>query len=115
MAVTTDPGGWVTAIAAAGHAHAVLIDPRIFFQRCVHAVHHVEVVFAAPFIDDAALELLAITGRPARIREQHRIALRRVDLKLVIPINAVLTRRPTMYAENHRIFLSGLPADRLNQ
>ena len=115
IGVADDPVGHIAAITPAGHAHVILIDPGISFQRHIETIHDVEVIFAAPFADNAALELLAIAGRAARIRKQHRIAFRGVNLKLVIPVDAVLSGGSAVNAENQRILLACLPPDRLNE
>ena len=58
---------------------------------------------------------MAIAGRAARIREQHRVAPGGIDLKLVIPIDAVLPRWSAVNAQDHGIFLALLPIDRFDK
>src|SRR5580698_2120125 len=87
------------AIAAAGDAHPLRIDPGILLNRRVYPRHDVLVIHATPVIDDSALEFLPIPRRPARIAEEYRPSLRRVDLEFVIPIHAVLTRRSAVNAQ----------------
>src|ERR1041385_7270381 len=77
-----NPVGHIAAITSASHAHTLLIYPRIFPKRRVQAIHDGEIVLAAPFTEGATLELLPIARRAARIRKQHRVTLRRIDLKL---------------------------------
>ena len=89
--------------------HGILREHR------VDAVHDVDVVLAAPFHLDAALELLAVAGRAARVGEEHRPAVRGVDLELVEPVEAVHAGRPAVNAQHHRILLAALPADRLHE
>src|SRR5205807_3576496 len=87
----------------------------ITLQRCIDAIHDIDVILAAPFVDDTAFELLAVAGRTARVREQDGIAFRRINLKLVIPIDTILSRGPAMDAENQRILFAGLPANRFDE
>src|SRR5437867_5878630 len=106
--VPHDPVGHESAVTAAGDAESSRIDPRIPCDRRRHAAHHVDVVLTAPLVHDPALELAPISGRAARIREEHRPSLRGVDLELVIPVDAVLARGSAVDAEDHRILLAGL-------
>src|SRR5262249_47663843 len=103
------------AVAAAGDAEAIPLDPRVLRQRRVDAVHDVDVVPAAPVQLDAALELLAVAGGAARVGEEHRPAVRRVDLELVIPVEAELAGRAAVNCQDHRILPARLPADRLHE
>src|SRR2546425_6641142 len=68
-----NPVGHEAAIASAGDAHAVGVYPRISLQRRADTVHDVLIVLAAPLIDDAPFELLAVASRAARVREEHGI------------------------------------------
>src|SRR5438874_6347750 len=115
IGVTDNPVSHIAAVAAAGYAHSLLIDPRISFQRHIDSVHDVDEVFAAPFADYSALKLLAITRRAPGIRKQDRVTFRGINLKLVIPIDAVLSRRSAVNAENQRILASVSPADRFDE
>src|SRR6266498_2359547 len=115
IGVTDDPIGHKATIAAPGHAHAVLIDPGISLQRGIKTIHYILIILATPLARDTAFKLLTITGRAARVREQDCITFRRIDLELVIPIDAILTRGPAMNAENQRIFLACLPANGLDE
>src|SRR5580704_767865 len=115
IGVPHDPVGHVAAVAAAGHAQPVPIDPRILLQHRVHAGHYVLVIHATPIVGDAAFELLTITGGAARIAEEDRVAAGRVNLKFVIPVHAVLSGGPSVNAEDHRIFFAGIKAYRLHQ
>src|SRR6266496_2056389 len=111
ICVPDDPVGHKTAVTSARHPHPFLIDPGITLQGRIDAAHDVDKILAAPFIDDAPLELLTVTGRAARICKQYRVTLRRINLKLVIPIHSILTRRTAVYAENHWILLACSPVD----
>src|SRR5207253_8084425 len=113
--VTDYPVSHIAAVTATGHAHPLLIDPRIFLQRRIDTVHDVDEILTTPFAHDSALELLTITSRAPRIREQDRITLRDINLKLMIPIDAVLSRRSAMNAENQRILSSASPTDRFDE
>src|ERR1051325_5146870 len=115
ICMTDDPVSHEAAIAATRHAHPILIDPWIFSERGIESVHDVLIIFAAPFTDDAALKLLTITGRAARVCEQHRVPVGRINLKLVIPIDAILPRRTAVNAENQRILFARLPINRLDE
>src|SRR6266404_7255289 len=110
--VSHDPIGHEAAITPARDAKAISIYPGITFQRRVDAVRNVDIVFTAPLTYYPAFKLLTITGRTSWIGKQHCITLRRIDLKLLIPIDAILARRPTVHAENHWILFTILPADR---
>src|SRR5215472_1112723 len=109
VSVAHYPVGHVSAIASAGQAKAAPVYPRIFLEDSVDAVHYVDVVFAAPFADYTALELFAISGRAARIAEEHSPTAGRIYLKLVEPINSIGAGRASVDAENHRIALAFLP------
>src|SRR5205823_3818874 len=113
--VAHDPVGHESAIAAAGDAEPRGVDPRIAGDRGGHSGHDIDVILAAPLVDDPALELASVTRRAARIREEHRPSLRRVHLELVVPVDAVLAGRAAVDAENHWMFLAGLEADRLHE
>src|SRR5947209_3740480 len=80
-------------------------------ERILDAVHDVRVILAPPFAFDAALEALAVAGRAARVRIKHSPTARRIDLKLVKPINAVLTCGAAMHAQDQRILFALVPAD----
>src|SRR5471030_256154 len=113
--VAQNPVGHIAAVTSAGHAQPLGVHPRILFERRIHARHHVLIVHAAPIVRDAPLELLPVAGRSARIAEKNRPPLGRVDLELLIPIHAVLARRPAVNAHHHGILLARLPADRLHE
>src|SRR6266850_2447084 len=110
--VAHNPIRHVATITAASNSKAVCVDPGITFQCRINAVHDVDIVFPTPLTYYPAFKLLTITGRTSRISKQHCITLRRIDLKLVIPIDAILSRRPTVHAENHWVLSPVLPADR---
>ena len=57
-----DPVGHIAAVGATGSGHARAIDKWKFFQRIIHAVHHVDVSFAAPVVGDFVGKLLAVAG-----------------------------------------------------
>src|SRR5947208_2257623 len=90
VGVADDPVCRVAAVAAAGDAHAVFIDPRIFLKSGIDAVHHVGIIVPAPLAVNTAFELLPVPGRTARICEQNGVSLCRINLKLVVPVNAIL-------------------------
>src|SRR6266404_506515 len=113
--VAYNPVGHVPAVASAGHSQPVAIDPRILLQDRLNAVHHILVVFATPLAYDATLELLAVAGRASRVCEEHRPAARGIHLKLVKPIDAVHSGGSSVNAEDHRVLLSFLPADGLDE
>src|SRR5437660_367975 len=77
------------AVAPAGYAQPVAVDPWIFCENRIHAIHDVFVSFPAPIHFDRALEFLAVTAGAARIREEYGPSARRVDLKFVEPIDAI--------------------------
>src|SRR5580700_2374115 len=108
-----NPIGHEAAVASAGHAHAIAIDPWILLQRGVDAGHDVLIVHRAPIVDDAAFELVAIPGGTARIAKEDRPTFGGVDLEFVIPIDTVLPGRSAVNAEYHWILLARLPAHRL--
>src|SRR5947209_4239613 len=80
-------------------------------ERILDAVHDVRVILAPPFAFDAALKFLAVARRAARVRIKHGPTARRIDLKLVKPINAVLAGRAAMHAQDQRILFALVPAD----
>src|SRR5205085_5348372 len=98
------------AVAAAGHAQLVSVNPRVLFERGIHTCHHVLVIHAAPVVHNAALELLAVSGGSARIAEEHCPAFARIDLELVIPVHAILAGGSAVDAHHHWILPAGLPA-----
>src|SRR5258705_11004986 len=100
-----------STVAAARYSQPISINPRVALQHRVDTAHYIAIVFAAPLADDAAFKLLPVTGRASGIREEHCITVRGVDLKLVIPIDAILSGRSAMDAENHGILFPGLPVD----
>src|SRR5262249_47443374 len=110
VGVTHYPVGHVSTIASAGHAQASPVNPRIFLEDSVDSVHYVDVVFAAPFANYAALEFFAIAGRAARIAEENRPAAGRIYLKLVEPIHSIGAPRASVNTEHHRIALALLPS-----
>src|SRR5436190_869838 len=95
--VTNDPVGHEAPIASARHSHATSIQPRIFLQRCIDAIHDVLIIFATPLSRDPSLEFLTIASRAARICKYNGITLCRVHLKLMKPIYAVLSRRTAVH------------------
>src|SRR6266496_66385 len=109
--VAYDPVGHKTAVTSARHPHPFLIDPGIALQGRIDAVHDVDKILAAPFIDDAALELLTVTRGAARVRKENCVTPGRINLELVIPIDPILSGRPSVNAENHWILLACLPVD----
>src|SRR5882724_2418350 len=113
--VAYNPVGHVPAVASTGHAQPVAIDPRILLQDRLTAVRHILVVFATPPAYDAAPKLLAVAGRASRVGEEHRPASRGIHLKFVKPIDAVHSGGSTVNAEDHRVLLSFLPADGLDE
>src|SRR5262249_19836286 len=115
IGVTHYPVGHVSAIASTGHAQTRAVDPRVLLQNDLDSVHNIGVVLAAPFAHDAALELLAITGRAPRIAEEDRPAASRVHLKLVEPVHSVGAGRTSVDAQYHRIALALLPSQRLHE
>src|SRR5271166_5036831 len=115
IGVADDPVGHESAVAAAGDAHAVLVDPGILLERGIDAGHDVLVIHAAPVVLDAALEFLAVAGGSARIAEEDRVAFSGVDLEFVVPIDAVLSGGAAVDAQDHRIFLAGFPVDGFDQ
>src|SRR5205085_4003788 len=113
--VADDPVGHEAAVAAAGDAQPVAVYPRILRQNHVDAAHDVCVIFATPLAHDAILDLLAVAGRAARVGEEDRPAARRVYLELLIPVDAILPCGAAVNAEDHRILLAFLPAERLHE
>src|SRR5205807_8100204 len=103
------------AVTAARHPQPPGIHPGILFQRRIHTRHHVLIIHAAPVVDDSPLELLSIARGTAWIAEKHRPTFARVDLELVIPVHAVLPRRPAVNTHHHRIALARLPSNRLHE
>src|SRR2546423_298831 len=99
-----------------GHAEVLARadNPRIFLERGLDAVHDVRVVLAAPLALDAALKLLAVAGRAARVAVEDGPPARGVDLELVEPVDAVLTCGAAVDAQNQRVLLPLLPAERLD-
>ena len=112
--MSDDPVRHEPAVTAAGNAHPARIDPWILPDGRIHARHHIRVIHHTPVVHDAALELLPVSRRSAWIAEEHRPSFGCIDLKLVIPIDAVLSGRATMNTQYHRIFNTGLPAHGLH-
>src|SRR5205823_3286733 len=77
-------------------------------------VHDVRVVLAAPLAFDAALELLPVAGRAARVAVEDGPPLCGVDLELLEPVNAVLAGGAAVDAQNQRVLLPLLPAEGLD-
>src|SRR5262249_50671346 len=63
--------GREAAIAAAGHAESIRIDPGILRQYGIHAVHDIHVIFAAPLPLDASFKFFPVSCGASRIREEH--------------------------------------------
>src|SRR5262249_3812568 len=113
--VAEDPIREKAAIAAAGHAEAIPINPGILRQYGIQAVHDIHVIFAAPLPLDASFKFFPVSCGASRIRKEHGPTARSVDLVFVIPVKAEHPCGPAVDAQHHRIFLSGFPTGRLHQ
>ena len=65
------PVGHVAAVAAARDEEAVAVEVRVSRERVVDAGHQVLVIAAAPIVDAAIGELLAVARAAARIDGEH--------------------------------------------
>src|SRR5206468_361811 len=103
ISMPNDPVRHESAIASACDAHPIGIEPTVFFQSSINTIHHVLIIFAAPFVHNTTLKVLTISGRAARVCKQDRIAFCRVNLKLMEPVDAVHSRRSTMDTQDQGI------------
>src|SRR5262249_27957765 len=62
------PIGQEAAIATAGHAEAIRINPGILRQYGIHAVHDIHVIFAAPLPLESQFKFFPVTCGASRIR-----------------------------------------------
>src|SRR5215471_3429400 len=90
------------AVRPARNSDAVLIDPWIAPQNLVEPADDIRVSLAAPFERYSPLKLAAIASRTPRIGEENSPAVARVNLELVIPVNAVHAGRSAMNREDQR-------------
>src|SRR2546423_3616715 len=114
VGVSDDPVGHEAAVGAACDAEALAVNPGVFFERGLDAVHDVRVVLAAPLALYAALELLPVARRAARVAVEDGPPSRGVDLELLEPVNAVLACGAAVDAQDQRVLLPLLPAEGLD-
>src|SRR2546423_9441881 len=114
VGVSDNPVGHEAAVGAACDAEALAVNPGVFSKCGLDAVHDVRVVLAAPLALYAALELLPVARRAARVAVEDGPSLGGVDLELVEPVNAVLACGAAVDAQDQRVLLPLLPADWLD-
>src|SRR5262249_3753611 len=113
--VTDDPVRHESAVAPAGNAETLGIDPGILRQNSVDAVHDVSVWLVSPVQLHTAIKLLAVAGGPAWVGKENGPPMSGIPLKLVEPVEARHSGRAAMNAEYHRILFARFPSDRFHQ
>ena len=107
-----DPVGQQAAAAAAGDAHARLVDVALL-QDLVDARHQVLVVVARVVVLNDVAEVLAVVRAAARVRVEHDVALRGHPLELVREGVAVGGVRPPWISRISGYFFDGVEGRRL--
>ena len=106
----------MTPGAPAEHAHLRAVDDALRNQ-VVDARHDVFVALLEIIADDVRLVLLAVIGRAAIVRQQHRVPRTRVSLRAVSAVEAehVGRCRAAMDGDDQRIPSARLVTNRLDE
>ena len=112
--VADDPRGEHAAAGSAADEEVLRIDPALRDRR-VDAGHQVVVVLVGIAVLDAVHELLAVAGRAARIRPQHRVAVGGEVLPRPVPADVVHAPRTAVNPQHHRVLLRRIEVRRLHQ
>src|SRR5215469_4561805 len=106
------PVGEDSTTATARHAELVLIDVATL-ENFIDSDHQISVVVTGVVVLNDVTELLAITGRAARVDVENNVAFGGHPLKLMIEDPAVGRVWTTMNVEDKRVFLLRVEVGRL--
>jgi hypothetical protein len=101
----------VAAVAAADDADAVRVGD-LLVDQVLHAGGDVLLHRLAPLAVAGLLEMLAEAGRAAELRLEHRVAVRREDLHVLVESPAVARLRAAVDQHDRRRRLRGLAGQR---